>query len=165
MFARIYLAVRVDERQVFVHMHSIRFAVVLVAALLVSGCGRPKVVGYYRDAQNADVAYELRVDGTWVATVTVGVPAGVFPHGSDRRLEGTYGRRGKVIELTCRSVRREDPMTGEFAEEPLNPSSCNHYFRAEDGKLVPIGADGQTEAVFASDLNPLGARELVRVGD
>lgn len=145
-------------------MRTFYYAVLLAAAWGLSGCGKEKIAGSYRDAENPAITYELREDGAWVAQMAVGAPSGVFPHGSDRRLEGTYRRSGEELELVCNAVRRQDPTTGEFADEPGDPSACNHRLRAEKDKLLPVGTSGETNAVFASDLNPLGARVLVRVG-
>lgn len=143
-----------------------RYVILAAAVCLVSGCGREKMEGFYRDAENAAITYRLRADDTWTAEVAADAGAGIFPHGSGRRLEGSWSRRGNVVALACSSVLRQDPVTGEFAAEPGELSAFDHRLLiAGKGRLVPVGADGKVEAGFASDLNPLGARELVRVGE
>lgn len=161
----ICLADGVVDRQVF-GMRVSRYMILVVVACLASGCGRERADGFYRDAENAAITYQLRADDTWVAEIAVDAGAGIFPHGFDRRLEGSWKRRGNVVVLACSAVRRQDPMTGEFAVEPGDPSAFDHRFLiAGKGRLVPVGADGRAGAGFASDLNPLGARELVRSGE
>lgn len=147
-------------------MRVYRYVILAAVVCLMSGCGHGKVEGFYRDAENAAITYRLRADDTWMAEAAADAGAGIFPHGSGRRLDGSWSRRGNVVVLTCASVRRQDPMTGEFAEEPDDSSAFDHRLLiADEGRLVPVGADGKIGAGFASDLNPLGARELVRIGE
>ena len=110
-----------------------------------SGCGGPPVIGTYRDAVNPAVRYELREGGLWSAELVVDVPSGVFPHGAGQRLEGNFTRRGDVLELVCTASSRQDPISGEFRK---------------DEALVAVDANGGTESIFATDLNPFGARRL-----
>lgn len=137
---------------------------VLLAALVgcLAGCGRPPVEGNYRDVDNPSLRYEIRPDGLWSAELVVEVPSGVFPHGASQRFGGTFLRRGDMLELVCTSSDRQDPMSGEFRPEDCDLSAYHHRLRAQDGALVAVGADGQTESLFAADLNPFGARRLER---
>lgn len=140
------------------------FRLVLLAAFVgcLAGCGGPPVDGTYRDADNPSLRYEFRPGGLWSAEMVVDVPAGVFPHGAGRRFGGTYVRRGDLLELVCTSSSRQDPMSGEFRAENSDLASCNHLLLAQDGMLVAVGADGQTDSLFATDVNPFGARRLER---
>lgn len=143
-------------------VHSFRgVLVVLAAALALSGCGRAKIAGAYRDAENPAITYFFGDDGTWRAELRVEVDAGVFPHGSGRRLDGTFSRRGDRIDLVCTAVSRQEPTTGEFRGEGIDASAYNHVVRVEDEALVPAPAKEGAEEVFASDINPLGARKLI----
>jgi len=136
---------------------------ILLAALVgLAACGRPSVEGIYRDVDNSSLRYEIRPDGLWSAELVVEVPSGVFPHGASRRFLGTFVRRGDILELVCTSSDRQDPMSGEFRPEDCDLSAHHHRLRAQDGALVAVGADGQTESLFATDLNPFGARRLER---
>jgi hypothetical protein len=137
---------------------------VLAVALALAGCDRAKIEGFYRDAENPAITYFFGDDGTWRAEMLVEVAAGVFPHGSGRRLEGTFKRRGERMELVCITVLRQEPTTGEFRAEVTDTSACNHVLRMEDGALVPAPAEGGQEVVFASEINPLGARRLIPAG-
>lgn len=145
-------------------MTCLRVALLAVLVAVLAGCGRDNVdvEGAYRDASNPAVRYELRAGGGWAAESVVEVSAGVFPHGAGRRLEGSFTRVGDVLELVCTSAGRQDPVSGSFIEEEGDLASCNHRLLIRDGELVPIGEDGETEGLFASDLNPFGARKLVR---
>jgi len=138
--------------------------VVLAAALALSGCGRAKIGGAYRDVENPAITYFFGDAGTWRAELRVEVGAGVFPHGSGRRLDGTFGRRGDRIDLVCTAVSRQEPTTGEFRGEGIDASAYNHVLRVEDEALVPAPAEEGAEEVFASDINPLGARKLIPAG-
>ncbi|MBJ7327593.1 MAG: hypothetical protein JHC52_09660 [Chthoniobacterales bacterium] len=138
---------------------------ILSVVFFVSGCGRAKVEGRYRDADNPAIGYDFRADRTWTAESAVEVAAGIFPHGSGRKFEGTLKQRGDVIELTCTNVSRQEPLTGEFRPEPGRPSAYDHKFRAEEGMLRPLAPDAGTEILFASDINPLGAKLLMPQGD
>jgi len=130
---------------------------VAAAAALPAGCGRKEISGNYRDAENPAIRYEFRPDGRWTATLSLEVPAGLFAHGAGQRLEGTYRRNGETWELTCAARFREDPVSGEFKEDRGGGSHADHMFVVREGALVPTG---RQDAVFASDLNPLGARRL-----
>jgi len=142
-----------------------RSFLMLAVALALFGCGRAKVAGSYRDAENPAVMYFFGEDGTWRAESLVEVAAGVFPHGSGRRLEGTFSRRGKLLELVCTAVARQEPTTGEFRSEETDVSAYNHVLRMENAALVPAPAEEGQEVVFASEINPLGARRLERQPD
>ena len=137
----------------------------LAVALALSGCGRAKIEGSYRDVENPAITYFLGDDGKWQAESLVEVAAGVFPHGSGRRLEGTFSRRGNIIELVCTTVVRQEPTTGEFRSEETEASAYNHVLRMENGALIPAPAKEGQEVVFASEINPLGARRLISAGD
>lgn len=139
-----------------------RLLLVAVCAAALAGCGGNDIAGSYRDESNPAVRYELRADGTWCAELAVGVPSGVFPHGAGKRLEGNYTRSGQGLELACLSVRRQDPISGEWQNDAMDPATCTHRLMVEEGLLVPVGPSGEKEAPFATDLNPLGARKLVR---
>ena len=138
--------------------------VLLAAVLALSGCGRSKIEGSYRDAENPAITYFFGGDGTWQAERSVEVGAGVFPHGSGRRLAGSFSRRGDRVELVCIEVSRQDPMTGEFRGEGIDASAYNHILEVGNGALVPVPAEEGGEGVFASDINPLGARKLIPAG-
>jgi hypothetical protein len=144
-----------------------RCIALVFAALLSVGCGRVDVrgndCGNYHDPDNPAARYELLEGGAWVAELELEVPAGVFPHGSGLRLEGHYSRRGEVIELVCVSASRQDPMSGDYEAEAGDASRYNHRFAVGEGELLPVGANGEREALFLSDLNPLGVRRLVRI--
>ena len=142
-----------------------RCFLVLAVALALSGCDRAKIEGPYRDVENPAITYFLGDDGTWRAESLVEVAAGVFPHGSGRRLEGTFSRRGERIDLVCAAVSRQEPTTGEFRSEETEASAYNHVLRMEDGALIPAPAKEGQEVVFASEINPLGARRLIPAGD
>ena len=142
-----------------------RCFLVLAVALALSGCDRAKIEGPYRDAENPAITYFLGDDGKWLAESLVEVAAGVFPHGSGRRLEGTFSRCGNMIELVCTTVVRQEPTTGEFRSEETDASAYNHVLRMEDGALIPAPAKEGQEVVFASEINPLGARRLIPAGD
>ena len=136
----------------------------VAVAFTLTGCDRVKVEGRYQDAENPAITYVFTRDGAWRAEEVLGVAAGVFPHGSGRRLEGTFGRRGDTLDLKCTTVSRQEPMTGEFCAESVDASAYSHLLRLESGALVPV-APGQTKGtVFPSDINPLGARKLVPAG-
>ena len=137
---------------------------VLAVALALSGCSRAKVEGSYRDAENSAITYFFGDDGTWRAESLVEVAAGVFPHGSGRRLEGTFSRRGNMIELLCTAVTRQEPTTGEFRSEETEVSAYSHVLRMENGALIPAPAKEAQEVLFASEINPLGARRLIPAG-
>jgi hypothetical protein len=139
----------------------LRIALIAACAAVLSGCGREKVDGVYRDPANPAVRYELRNGDSWSAEMVVEVPAGIFPHGAGTWLQGNYTRSGDVIELVCTSAGRRDPLSGELRADKTDPASYNHKLVLEDGALVPVGAGGEKEADFATDLNPLGARKLV----
>jgi len=141
-----------------------RRLLVLAVALVLSSCGRAKVEGSYRDAENPAITYFFGDDGTWRAESLVEVAAGVFPHGSGRRLEGTFSRRGNMIELVCTAVARQEPTTGEFRSEETDVSAYNHVLRMENGALIPAPAKEGQEVIFASEINPLGARRLIPAG-
>ena len=143
---------------------SIRIAFLLASVALLPGCSRFKVEGSYRDADNPAITYLFGQDGKWLAEETVEVAAGVFPHGSGRRLQGTFQRLGNVIELTCTTVLRQEPITGEFRDEPTDAASYNHKLRIVEGALVPEATEDGLDPLFASDVNPLGARKLVPAG-
>ena len=142
-----------------------RCFLVLAVALALSGCDRAKVEDSYRDAENPAITYFLGDDGKWQAESLVEVAAGVFPHGSGRRLEGTFSRRGERIDLVCAAVSRQEPTTGEFRSEETEASAYNHVLRMENGALIPAPAKEGQEVVFASEINPLGARRLISAGD
>lgn len=146
-------------------MGIIRAVVFAVAIVLLPGCGREKIEGRYRDADNAAITYQLRADGTWTAVMSVKVPAGVFPHGSARKLQGTFTRQGDRLALECKSVEREDPITGDFRPERGEAAAYDHLLRIENGRLLPAARQDGQSPLFASDLNPLGARELLPQGD
>ena len=133
-------------------------------ALAPAGCSRVKVEGAYRDTENPGITYFFSNDGTWRAESLVEVAAGVFPHGSGRRLEGTFSRRGGRIELVCAAVSRQEPTTGRFRADEIEASAYNHALRLDGDSLVPAAAEEGQEVVFASDINPLGARRLVPAG-
>ncbi|MFM7374657.1 MAG: hypothetical protein ACKO39_05850 [Chthoniobacterales bacterium] len=126
----------------------------------LSGCGGPPIDGAYRDSVNPSVRYELREGGLWSAELVVDVPSGVFPHGAGQRLEGNFTRRGDVLELVCTASSRQDPISGEFRKDDADLAAYNHRLRVEADALVPVDANGETESVFATDLNPFGARRL-----
>lgn len=142
----------------------LRLLLVALCAAALAGCGGKNVAGLYRDESNPAVCYELRADGTWSAELSVGVPAGVFPHGAGKQFEGNFTRSGQVLELVCTSVRRQDPISGDWQKDATDPASCTHRLLFEEGVLVPIGPRGEKEALFATDLNPFGARKLVSEG-
>jgi len=125
------------------------------------GCGRRHVEGVYHDAGNPAIRYELRDGGRWFAELIVEVPSGVFPHGASRRLEGTFKRKGGIIELVCLTASRQDPISGAFRPDDSAAAEYSHFLAVEDAFLVPVGPDGKSEAFFAAELNPLGARQLV----
>lgn len=129
--------------------------------VVVTGCGRRDVEGVYRDVSDPSIRYELRDDGSWSAELIVEIPAGVFAHGASRRLDGTYNRSGSLLELVCLNASRQDPISGEYRPEGA-AALYNHLLSAEEDSLVPVGPKGEKDAVFAADLNPLGARQLVR---
>ena len=143
---------------------TIRIPLLLIFAAVLPGCSRFEVRGYYRDAENPAISYFFGEDGKWQAEERVEVAAGVFPHGAGRRLQGTFERRGEIIELTCTEVLRQEPITGEFREEAIDASSYKHKLRIAEGALVPEAVDDGDEPLFASDVNPLGARKLVPAG-
>jgi len=133
-----------------------------VAAAIPVGCGRKDITGDYRDTENPAIRYEFRPDGSWTATLSLKVPAGLFAHGAGQRLEGTYSRSGETLELKCAARFREDPVSGEFSEDRgEGAGGADHMFLIQEGVLVPKGPQ---DAVFASDLNPLGARRLEFAG-
>lgn len=142
----------------------LRYLLVALCSAALAGCGGTNPAGLYSDDTNPAVRYELRSDGTWLAEFAVGVPSGVFPHGAGKRLEGNFTRSGQVLEMVCTSVRRQDPISGEWQKDATEPASCTHRLLLEGGVLVPIGPRGEKEALFATDLNPFGARKLVREG-
>ena len=137
----------------------------IAAIAVLPGCGRVKVEGSYRDVENPAISYIFNADGTWRAEKVSEVGAGIFPHGSGRRLHGTFGRKGNIVELKCVEVSREEPMSGEFRSEPVDVSAYDHRLRVEERALVPVAAKDGAESVFASDINPLGARRLVPPGE
>ena len=136
----------------------------LALALAPAGCSRGKVEGSYRDAENPAITYFFGADGNWRAESLVEVAAGVFPHGSGRKLEGNFRRRGDMIELVCTAVSRQEPTTGEFRDEEVDASAYNHVLRVENEALVPAPAEEGVQETFASDINPLGARKLIPAG-
>lgn len=142
-------------------MALVRSVLALAAIASLVGCGREPVGGTYRDAMNPGIRYEFGQDGTWSAESIVEVPAGVFPHGAGRRLAGIFTRSGDTLELVCSSATRQDPISGEFREEENDASSFSHRLLAEQGSLFPLGPNGERDSLFATDLNPLGARNLV----
>ena len=160
--ARIRLAPAAAGRQVSLDMAGLRLVLFAACAVILPGCGRERVDGAYRDSANPALRYELRNGDTWSAEMVVAVPAGVFPHGAGTWWRGNYTRSGNVIELVCTSSGRYDPLSGELREDKADPAAYNHRLAFEDGGLVPVGAKGEKEALFATDLNPLGARKLVR---
>lgn len=129
---------------------------------LLPGCGGQPISGSYRDEGNPSVRYDLREDGVWSAELVVDVPSGIFPHGAGQRLEGNFTRCGDVLELFCTGVSRQDPTSGEFRKADADVAAYNHRLRVETDTLVPVGTDGSTESMFATDLNPFGARRLQR---
>ena len=140
----------------------LRFCLLAFCCVFLSGCGSQKVVGHFRDEAKPDLRYQFGEDGSWSAEVVVELPTGVFPHGAGRRFDGTFSRSGNVIELVCLSVERQDPTSGAYREDDVELAEYSHRLLLEEGALVPVGPDGEREALFATDLNPLGARKLVR---
>ena len=69
-----------------------------------------------------------------------------------------------MIELVCTAVARQEPTTGEFRSEETDVSAYNHVLRMENGALIPAPAKEGQEVIFASEINPLGARRLIRAG-
>jgi len=128
--------------------------------VVMTGCGRRAVEGVYRDVADPSIRYELRDDGSWSAELIVEIPAGVFAYGANRRLDGTYRRSGSLVELACLNASRQDPISGEYRPEGA-AAQYNHLLSAEEDFLVPVGPNGEKDALFAADLNPLGARKLV----
>lgn len=143
-------------------MNLFRFVLLVGFAAVLSGCGSQKVAGSYRDSTNGNVRYQFVGDGSWSAEAIVELPAGVFPHGAGRRLEGKFKQSGDLLELVCLSASRQDPTSGQYRKEDVDLAKYGHRLLAGKGHLVPIGPNGETEALFATDLNPLGARKLVR---
>lgn len=140
----------------------LRVVVLALCAVLVPGCGSQKVAGPFRDAANPDLRYQFGEDGSWSAELAIDLPAGIFPHGAGRRFDGTFERSGDALELVCLSASRQDPASGKYRKDEVDLASFAHRFLVEEDALVPIGPNGETEALFATDLNPLGARKLVR---
>jgi hypothetical protein len=136
---------------------------IVLVAIALAGCARKEVTGNYTDAENPAIHYEFRPDGQWVGTLALEVPGGLFAHGAGQRLEGTYLRRGDILELKCTGYFRQDPVSGEFKQERGGggEAASDHMFLIGEGVLIPTG---RKDAVFASDLNPLGARRLQRDG-
>ncbi|MBJ7327583.1 MAG: hypothetical protein JHC52_09605 [Chthoniobacterales bacterium] len=132
---------------------------IVLVAIAPAGCARKEVAGNYIDAENPAIHYEFRPDGQWVGTLSLEVPGGLFAHGAGQRLEGTYRRRGDILELQCTGYFRQDPVSGEFKKERGGGGDAvsDHMFLIGEGALIPTG---RKDAVFASDLNPLGARRL-----
>jgi len=139
----------------------LRVVLLAACAAFVSACGPKRVVGAYRDVENPQVRYQFGNDGTWSAESAVELAAGVFPHGAGRRLEGTFEQSGRAIEIICVSASRQEPTSGQYRAEEADPSQYNHRLEVDEDGLVPVGPDGERDAVFASDLNPFGARKLV----
>lgn len=89
------------------------------------------------------------------------VPLGLLPHGSGRKLEGVYRRRGSALELTCLAVYDRDPLGGEYRavrvfdgdDEDLR-RGYDHAFLVEDGALRPRGEG-----------SPFGTGALTATGD
>lgn len=159
------LALRARCHRVRCHsMTTARLLFLAFSAVVLAGCGRQKVEGVYRDEFNPALRYELRDGGDWSAEVVVEVPAGVFPYGADRKFSGLFTRRGDLLELVCSSAEQRDPISGDYRADDAEPAQYNHLLLAEEGALLPVDADGRKEALFATDLNPLGARKLIREG-
>jgi hypothetical protein len=140
----------------------LRVVVLAVCAALLPGCGSQKVAGSYRDAMNPDLRYQFGEDGSWSAEVVIELPAGVFPHGAGRRFGGTFKRSGDSLDLVCLSASRQDPASGQYRNDEVDLASYAHRLLVKEDSLVPVGPNGETEGLFATDLNPLGARKLVR---
>ncbi len=139
-----------------------RVVLILFCAALLPGCGSQKVTGSYRDEVNQDLRYQFGEDGSWSAELAIDLPAGVFPHGAGRRFDGTFERSGDALELVCLSASRQDPASGKYRKDEVDLASFAHRLLVEEDVLVPMGPNGEREALFATDLNPLGARKLVR---
>jgi len=140
----------------------LRVVSIVVCAAFLAGCGARKIAGHFRDVANPDLLYEFGEDGSWSADVVVELPTGIFPHGAGTRFEGTFERSGDQLHLVCLSTSRQDPTSGQYRKGDTEPSAYSHTLLVEEDALVPVGPDGEREALFATDLNPLGARKLVR---
>lgn len=136
-------------------------AAALAAAMLLTGCSRERIEGRYRAVGNPSVSYCFQEGGLWSVEVPVTVPMGVFPHGAGKKFSGNYVRKGDALELVCTSSSRQDPISGDFREEEVDVSIYNHGLLVEGRALLAVGSNGETNSLFASDLNPFGVRHLV----
>jgi hypothetical protein len=121
----------------------------LAVLLAVAGCGEtPELSGAYEDPARPGLRYEFGPDASWTATWESRVPSGIFAQGAARRLEGSYTRRGRRLELSCRAVLERDPVSLAFVPVrsfdgggDLLLRSYDHGFTLEEGVLVPEQED------------------------